>query len=194
MAGDGRVEEDAAGGHGPDRPEQVVRGRALEEVAARAGPHQRLHVGRVLVDGQHQHPGAGAFARHPLRQFEAVQAGHRDVDDRDVGCDGADHRQRLAAIGGLADELDLGVGVEQRPDAREDDRMVVGQDDADTVHAGPSRGSGGGRHRDADEQRGADARGCLQRERAVQEGQTLADARETQPRFGRRAPQGRGRA
>ena len=45
---------------------------------------------------------------------------------------------RLRAVGGLADHLDVGLGVEQRAEAGPDQCLVVGEQDPD--HDLPSRG------------------------------------------------------
>ena len=47
---------------------------------------------------------------------------------------------RLVAVGGLADHLDVGLGVEQRPEPGPHQRLVVGEHDAD--HGPPVSGTG----------------------------------------------------
>ena len=48
-------------------------------------------------------------------------------------------REQLLAAGGLGDDLDVGLGVEQRTEARADELVVVGERDAD--HGSTRQGS-----------------------------------------------------
>ena len=92
-----------------------------------------MHRGRVgLRDEQ---PGRG----------DPVELRHADVHEDDVGpveVDGAEH---LAAVGGLADHLEVVRAGEHHPQARAHERVVVDEQDAD--HRGSRRaqdeGAGG---------------------------------------------------
>ena len=76
----------------------------------------------VLGVGEHQDLG---LLRQRARGRDAVHHRHADVQAHDVGLDLAGELDRLAAVTGLADDLDaLGVG-EQRGDAPPHDRVVV---------------------------------------------------------------------
>ena len=55
-----------------------------------------------------------------------------DVEDRDIRVDRGDPRQRLLSRRGLADDGDVLVGVlEQIPEARPDDLVIVEEEDVD---------------------------------------------------------------
>ena len=54
----------------------------------------------------------------PAGGVEAVGSGHADVHEHDVGELAAGDRDRFVAVVGLADDLDVVLGVEQRPEAR----------------------------------------------------------------------------
>ena len=56
---------------------------------------------------------------------EAVHHRHPDVHQHDVGARRADDRERLAAVGCLADDLEVGLGVDQHADAGPEQRLVV---------------------------------------------------------------------
>ena len=58
-------------------------------------------------------------------------AGHADVEQAHVGAQLAGERHRLASVGGLADDLDVGLGVEDHPEPGADDLLVVGDEHAD---------------------------------------------------------------
>jgi hypothetical protein len=49
--------------------------------------------------------------------------------------------QRGVGVGGLADDREAVLGVEQQPQARADDAMAVGQDDRDRAVRGGGRGA-----------------------------------------------------
>ena len=55
----------------------------------------------------------------------AADAGHAQVHEDDVGLQRCDERERLGSIGGLADDVELGVAGEHAAQAVADDGMVV---------------------------------------------------------------------
>ena len=62
---------------------------------------------------------------------EPVDAGHADVHEHDVGAMLERQAHRLLAVGRLADDGDVVLRVEQRPEAAPHQRLVVGDDDGD---------------------------------------------------------------
>ena len=58
---------------------------------------------------------------------QAVGARHADVHQHDVGALAAHELDRLLAVRGLADDLDVVLRVEQRAEPGADERLVVGQ-------------------------------------------------------------------
>ena len=129
-----RREQRVARGHGADGVDDVaalasLRRKPLEAPARRA-------VVDVLVEvegGQDEHP-AGAATPGPARVgggVDPVEHGHADVHEHDVGADPAGHLDRLPPVGGLAPDLDVGLGVEDGRRSRPGPRLVVGDDDPD---------------------------------------------------------------
>ena len=106
------------------------------------------------------------------RRLEAVELGHADVHQDDVGPQRAHLVDRLAAVRGLADDLDVGLGVEDHAEAGAHERLVVDEQDADHV-------------RDLQRQHGAqDEPAAFARarvERAAVDGDPLAHADEPVP-------------
>src|SRR3954469_7133802 len=119
----------------------------LAEVAGGAGAQGTGHEVRVEVGADHHDASGGTAARHALAQLDAAEHRHLHVDERDVGTQLRDQPLRLRAVGGLAEQLELGGGRDPPPQAVAIERMVVGHDDAD-----PPLG-GAGFHQD--EHRGA---------------------------------------
>jgi hypothetical protein len=135
--GGGRGEERLAEHHLADRLDQVDVGRALEDVAGRAGLQRPEQVLRVVVHRQHQHLDLGRQPVDRARRVDAVHAGHRDVEQRDLGPQGEDALDALGAVAGLADHLEPRLGGQQRAQPAAQDRVVVADHDP-------------GRHRSSD--------------------------------------------
>ena len=70
-------------------------------------------------------------------RLDAVDPGHPDVHQDDVGAQPAAQLDRLAAVGRLADDRDVVLALRIMPEAGPDERLVVGEQDAD--HASPNR-------------------------------------------------------
>ena len=52
------------------------------------------------------------------------------------GCSRGHELERLASVGGLADHLEVGLGVEDEPEAHAQQLLVVDEDDRGAAHAG----------------------------------------------------------
>ena len=65
---------------------------------------------------------------------EAVHARHPDVHQDEVGRAAAGKRDRLNTVRGLADDLDVGFGFEDRPQPAAYHGLVVGEQHADGRH------------------------------------------------------------
>jgi hypothetical protein len=87
----------------------------------------------VIERGQHDdaHAAQRRVGGDRLGGLQAVEAGHADVHQHDVGDEAARRVGRLVAVGGLADHLDAVLRGQQRPKARAHERLVVGEQDAD---------------------------------------------------------------
>jgi hypothetical protein len=62
---------------------------------------------------------------------QAVEHGHADVHQHDVGAFPLGEQDGLFAVTGLADHLDVGLGVEQRAESGTDKCLIIGQQYAD---------------------------------------------------------------
>ena len=67
------------------------------------------------------------------RGFETVHLGHANVHEEDVGSFEARQVDGLGAVGGLADDFDVGCRSQQHGEAAAHERLIVG--DRDTDHA-----------------------------------------------------------
>ena len=68
------------------------------------------------------------------RRRQPVHARHADVHQDDVGGAAAGERDRLDAVRGLADDLDVGLGLEDRAQPAAHHRLIVGEQHADGRH------------------------------------------------------------
>ncbi len=72
--------------------------------------------------------------------LDAVHQRHPDVEQADVGTQPERQAHGLAPVGGRADHLDAGLGIEQHRQPAADDGLVVGDQDPDGHRAVPVRG------------------------------------------------------
>src|SRR5262249_26952199 len=119
-----------SGHHGADRVNEVLGGRSLEHVAARARVERLLEIGAILMEGEHHDAHARELVGEATREQDAVELGHRDVDDRHVGALFPDESQRGRAAAGVAHQLEIALRRDEVAQAGEHDRVIVGQDDA----------------------------------------------------------------
>src|SRR5581483_8021152 len=126
----GRVEERLPAHRLPDGLDDVLVGVRLEDVAGRAGPERLEQELLAVVHREHQQLELRLALAQLLGRLDAGRLRHRDVEDRDV--DVLAHRllHRLGAVLGFGDDLEVGLRVEHAPQARADDRVVVGDEDA----------------------------------------------------------------
>ena len=83
----------------------------------------------------------GAAARRRGSAVEAVEPGHREVEQDEVGREPARRLDRLRAVGGLADDVEA-VLLEQRGERLAGERVVVDDEDARTGFHGGLIGTG----------------------------------------------------
>ena len=115
----------------PDRLEHVVGGGGVE------GAQRVLVVGGAEDDG-----GRGLERADRARRAQAVEAGHRDVEQHHVGAQPADHLDGLVAVRRRADALDAVELGQQRGQALARQRLVIGNEHLHRGH--PRLGSGFG--------------------------------------------------
>src|SRR5918992_306782 len=108
-----------------DRVLQFRAGGLLEEIAARSGVERLLD---VLEGGEHrqnEHARLGRARMELAHRLHAVQLGHGDVHDDDIGPQLACQTQRLAAVGGGAGDLDALIAAQERGKPVADHGVVV---------------------------------------------------------------------
>ncbi len=136
LLGHRRPEDHPAAGGGTDRVVHLLGTRALEQVAARTGADRAEDGVVVLVHGEHQDPQPRVAADEEPGRLDAVELRHLDVHHDDIRLRLPDHVQRLAAVGGRADDLDAVERAEQCGEAVADDLVVVDDDDTDRAGRG----------------------------------------------------------
>ncbi len=72
---------------------------------------------------------AGLVAQAP-RRLDPVELGHADVHQDDVGLQPLGLLDRVEAVGGLADDLEVILGVEDHAEPGADERLVVSDQQA----------------------------------------------------------------
>ena len=130
-AGDAWTEDRLAGSHRPDRPRDVVLLDALDQVAARTGAHGSEHGLVVLVHRQHEYGDPRCDPGQLPGGGDAVELRHVQVEQGDVGLGEQHLADRLASVGSDTGHLEVRDRAEQGGQPGTDDRMVVGDDDAD---------------------------------------------------------------
>ena len=139
LAGDARLhlrgENRLAARDRGDRVAQDVGACALEQAARGAGADGLEGVRGIDVRRQQQDARRQGVARDRVEEREPVHSRHLEIDDRDVGPLLADRLETLAAVGGLADELELGAGLDRVDHRLAKERMVLDDQDADACPA-----------------------------------------------------------
>ena len=132
-ARDGGREERVAVGDGLDGGDEPGRGDVLEQEPAGTGA-QRLDDVLVGIErGQDEDPGVrgDAVADDAARRRDPVEHRHADVHHDDVGLEALGDLDALLAVGGLADDLDVGLVLEDHPEPGPHQLLVVDQDHPD---------------------------------------------------------------
>jgi len=78
-------------------------------------------------------------------QLGPVLAGHRQVDDGDIGLERRDELHALGGVARLTDDREVGRGGQERAHPLSHDRVIVDEEDADGQRALVA-GAGRGRH------------------------------------------------
>ena len=77
----------------------------------------------------------------PSRRLDAVEPGHADVHEHDVGARSRSLGHRLEPVGSLAHDLEAGLGRQDHPEPGADEPLVVDEQDADGHPSVPDSGS-----------------------------------------------------
>ncbi len=115
---------------GADGCHQVGVGLGLQDVARSAGLERLEQVALVVVHRKDQDRDLGRLLADLARGLQAGELGHLHVEDREVGALADREVAGLGAVGGLADDLDVRLALEQHANARADDSVVIGDHDA----------------------------------------------------------------
>jgi hypothetical protein len=114
----------------------------FEEEAAGPGPHGVVDVFVEVKGGEDEHAALRAGGDELAGSFQAVEHWHANVHEHHIrvlfGGDG----EGLLTVGGLADDLDVGLHVKKQPETGAHQLLIVGQ--YDTNHD-PDRSTGSGR-------------------------------------------------
>jgi hypothetical protein len=108
------------------RLEQLGVSLGLEHIPGRPSLQRLEQVALVVVHGKDQHRDARCLGPDLARRLKPGQLRHLDVENRQVGTLADRHVPRLGAVGGLAHHLDVHLALEQHPQARPHDPVVVG--------------------------------------------------------------------
>src|SRR5712692_3019682 len=127
------VEPDFAGVHAVDALHQQVRGRLLEDHAARAEAHGANHIAIVFGGGEHDDARRQGIEIDFLEDGQAVFIGHAQVKEKNIGLELGEELDALRAILRFADEGYVLVGIEEFTEAVAKNRVVVRKKDANLL-------------------------------------------------------------
>ena len=97
----------------------------------------------IAIEGRDEHDHRHALLRHLRDHVEAREPGHLDVEEHQVRRVLGDRGDRLAAVGALAHDLDVGRLPQAQLEPAAGERFVVDDDGADGhAVASPSRKAG----------------------------------------------------
>ncbi len=114
-----------------DSCQQLLETERLRHVVVRAEVQPADAVGRRVACGEEDHGHVDPVAAHALQDLEAVELGHRDVEDDEIGCRRCELGHGVSAVRrGLDLEAD-----ESEPDRDEvgDVLLVVDNQDAQSL-------------------------------------------------------------
>jgi len=115
-----------------DRGDQLLGRSVFEQEAARARSQRLVDVFVEVERRQDQHRGrALSVSEDPTGRLEPVQVGHLDVHQDDVGTSPARELDGVATVDRLADDVEVGLQLEDRAKARAHERLVVGDQHGD---------------------------------------------------------------
>ena len=98
----------------------------------RVGPGEMTE--SSVEGGQDDDTALSSSLNQTARSGQAVQAGHLDVQEQHVHRVALRPPQGLVSIGGLPNHLHVGLGTQEHGQPRGQQRLVIGQADADHAH------------------------------------------------------------
>ena len=131
-AGDRRVEQGPAVGDGADRRSELLGWDVLEDEPARPGPQGAIDVLVGVERGEDDHLERPIrFAEDPAGRGEAVELGHANVHEDDVGTVTACDLDGFEAGAGFGDHVDVGLLAQHHREAAADEGLIVDDGDAE---------------------------------------------------------------
>ena len=103
----------------------------LEQKPARSGLHRVVDVFVGIECRQHQHPSVCAGGGQSMCRLDPVNLGHPHVHQHDVGLERASGVGGRRTVAGPADDLEVGLDVEDHPKPGADEVLIVWDEDAD---------------------------------------------------------------
>ena len=116
---------------GADGIDELARLGTLHEVPGGAGGQSLADRLRVAVHRQHDHPQVRFARAQRPEQRDGVALGERQVEQQDVGPLANDEVDRRRVVGGLADDLEPRLALEDEAQTLADEVVVVDERDAD---------------------------------------------------------------
>ena len=126
---EGRMDVDPVGEHRLDRAHELLVCCVLDHVALRSELEGLVRVGRLVLHREDHD--AGAALAQVGDHVEPRPVAQRQVEDDDIGLQGARPLERVAHARGLTDDLDLAARLEHPLDAAAHELVVVDQEHAD---------------------------------------------------------------
>ena len=113
---------------GADGGDEVAGGVRLADVAM--GPGAAHGVGELtgIVHGEDEDAGWDLALHHFACDFEAILAGHGEIEDDEVGLVFGDDIQGVDAVGGFGDDFEIGTVAKDETNALADDVVIVDDD------------------------------------------------------------------
>src|ERR1041384_1232461 len=122
---------------GADRDQELYVRCLLDDVAGRAGQKGGLHGRLVIVHREHEH--AGARLRSEPHQFpdglRGAGAGHREIQQHDVGRGRPGSPDRVGTVRGLAHHFHVRLGVDEQLQAGPQHGVVISDQHPDLWHS-----------------------------------------------------------
>jgi hypothetical protein len=114
-----------------DRSDEFGGGGVFEEVAGCAVLQGLGDVFGVVEGGEDEDFGVGKSRDDRFGGRNAVHDGHSDVHEDDIGFEGCEEVDRLFAVFGFTDDLEVGFGFEEGAESSTDERLIVYEKDSD---------------------------------------------------------------
>ena len=115
--------------HGAKRLNEILGLDALAHEAHSSGCERGVD-DALVVGGRDDHDPQGGVERgKPPDAGDAVHFGHAEVEQHGVGLAPVGQLEHLGAGAGRAENVDAGL-LERQLESREEERMIVGQDDS----------------------------------------------------------------